>query len=81
MYIYILNTDHVFEKSLIVFRHKFYQNIACSAHFQFSIHDLFEKVAWKFLFENGLLFFIFHFIYCKYLAWKENNYNKQTNDL
>ena len=42
----LLNTYHIFEKniSLIDFRHKFYQNIACGAHFQFSNHDLFEKV-------------------------------------
>ena len=33
--------------SLIVFRHKFYQNLACGAHFQFNNHDLFEKFYWK----------------------------------
>ena len=42
----LLNTYHIFEKkvSLIVLRHKFYQNLACGAHFQFSNHGLFEKV-------------------------------------
>ena len=42
----LLITDHIFEKmvSLIVFRHKFYQNLACGPHFQFNNHELFEKV-------------------------------------
>ena len=33
--------------SLIVFRHKFYQNLAFGAHFQFNNYDLFEKVDWN----------------------------------
>ena len=45
----LLITDYVFGKkvSLIIFRHKFYQNLACGAHFQFTNHDLFEKVDWS----------------------------------
>ena len=73
---------HTWKKvSLIVFRHKFYQNLACGAHFQFSSHDLFEKVVWKMLFENCLLFFIFNFTCCKFFALKKNHYSKQTNHL
>ena len=66
----LLNTDHKFEKKvpLIVLRHKFYQNLAFGAHFQFSNHDLFEKVVWKLLFENYLLFFIFYFTCCKFFV-------------
>ena len=39
---------HIFGKmvSLIVVRHQFYQNLACGAHFQFTNHELFEKVDW-----------------------------------
>ena len=76
----LLNTDHKFEKKvrLIVLRHKFYQNLACDAHFQFSNHDLFEKVVWKLLFENYLLFFISYFTCCKFFVLKENHYSKQT---
>ena len=33
--------------SVIVFRYKFYQNLACGAHFQFNNHKLFEKVDWN----------------------------------
>ena len=42
----VLNTDHILKKKLdlIVFRHKFYQTLACGSHFQFRNHDLFEKV-------------------------------------
>ena len=45
----LLIKDHIFGKkvSLIVFRHKFYQNLACGAHSQFNNHDLFEKVDWN----------------------------------
>ena len=41
----LLITDHIFGKkvSLIVFRHKVYENLVCGAHFQFNNHDLFEK--------------------------------------
>ena len=41
----LLIADHIFGKkvSLIVFRHKFYENLVCGAHFQFDNHDLFEK--------------------------------------
>ena len=63
---------------LLAFRYKFYQNITCGAHFQFSNHDLFEKVVWKLLFENYLLFFIFYFTCCKFFVLKENHYSKQT---
>ena len=44
----LLIADHIFRKivSLILFRHKFYQNLACGAHFQFSNHGLFGKVDW-----------------------------------
>ena len=47
----LLITDYVFGKkvSLIIFRHKFYQNLACGAHFQFTNHDLFEKVDWSWI--------------------------------
>ena len=79
----LLNTDHIVEKQVspIVFRYKFYQNLAYGAHFQFSSHDLFEKVLQKLLFENFLLSFIFNFICCKCFALKENHYSKQTNHL
>ena len=30
--------------SLIVFRQKFYQNLACGAHFHFNSHNLFETM-------------------------------------
>ena len=45
----LLITDHIFGKkvSLIVFRHKFYQNLACGAHFQFNNYDFFQKVNWN----------------------------------
>ena len=45
----LLITDHIFGKkvSLIVFRQKFYQNLACGIHFQFNNHDLFESVDWN----------------------------------
>ena len=33
--------------SLIVFRHKFYQNLACGTHFQFNSHGLLENVEWN----------------------------------
>ena len=48
----LLNTNHTIEKKLllIVSRHKFYQNLACDAHFNFSNHDLFKR-----LFENCCL--------------------------
>ena len=69
-------TNHIFGKRgpVIVFRQKFYQNLACGAHFQFSNHDLYEKVVWKLLFENCLLFFIFNFTCYIFFAFNENNY-------
>ena len=43
----ILRADHIFGKKVsLVFRHRFYQNLICGAHFQFNSHDLFEKVDW-----------------------------------
>ena len=41
-------TDHIFGKKvyLIVFTHKFYQNLACGTHFQFNNDELFERVDW-----------------------------------
>ena len=77
----LLNTDHILEKkvSLIVFRHRFYQNLVCGEHCQFINHDLFENVVWKLLFENCLFFCIFDCTYCDVFALKENHYSKQTN--
>ena len=43
-----LIADHVFGKKVsLVFRQKFYQNLACGAYFQFNNHDLFENVEWN----------------------------------
>ena len=69
----LLNTDHIFEKevSLIVFRHKFYQNFVCGAHFEFSNHHLFEKVVWKLLFENCLSFSSLTLHIVIFLLWKK----------
>ena len=45
----VLITDQIYGKtaSLIVFRHVFYHNLDYGAYFQFSNHDLFEKVDWN----------------------------------
>ena len=43
-----LQTTYLKKKvSLIVFRHKFYPNLAGGAHFQFNSHGLLENVVWN----------------------------------